>query len=417
MSWQPRSRVLAAALAAAVTVPAVTGTALAVPAAAGTARAASSSLVIWGADTSKILGPWAGMGNATRPRPLPIAASTVASTRIGCSSGYVLTTAGQILAWGDDRVGQLGDGPAHPPQTATPVQVRLPSGAHAMSVQPGCDHVVAVLSTGKVVAWGQDDAGQLGDSDPDMKNQSRPVPVSLPGNVTFTQACAGFDYSAALSATGQVWAWGSNAQGQLGDGTTERQDLAPVPVKLPVGTRVAAISCGAEHTLALTSAGRVLAWGQGDEGALGTGTPRARSRVPVPVSLPARVRVRAVFASVFASMALSTTGQIWTWGDNAEGQLGNGSTVDHSRRPVLVRLPAGTAVRQISGEAGNGIVLTTTGRILMWGENGIGQLGIGTTSLPRRVPVAVHLPAGQTAVSVGTGWDSSDALAITRSRR
>src|SRR5262249_36192220 len=208
-------------------------------------------------------------------------------TRIGCLSGYVLTKAGQILAWGDNRTGQLGIGPTHPGQIATPVPVPLPSGSHAVSVQPGCDHVVAALSTGKVVAWGRDDHGQLGDNDPDLRAKSRPVAVHLPGNVTFTAACAGFDYSMAPSTPGRVWASGNNMHGQLGNGTTEFEDDTPTPVKLPADTRVAAISCGGGHTLALTSAGRVLAWGEGDGGDLGTEVPRRISRVPLPVNLPA----------------------------------------------------------------------------------------------------------------------------------
>lgn len=414
MSWRTRSRILAAALAAAVTVPAVPDLALAAPAAASSPR---TSLVIWGIDHGKILGPWAGTGNATRPRPFPIPASTVAETRIGCSSGYVLTKAGQILAWGDNRIGQLGIGPTHPGQIATPMPVRLPSGSRAVSVQPGCDHVVAALSTGKVVAWGRDDHGQLGDNDPDLTAKSRPVAVDLPGNLRFTAACAGFDYSMALSATGRVWAWGNNEHGQLGNGTTEFEDHTPVPVKLPAGLRVTAISCGGGHTLALTSAGRVLAWGEGSGGELGSGIPRRISRVPLPVNLPAMIRIRSVFAAVGTSMALSTTGKVWTWGFNDRGQLGNGSTVDHRRRPGLVRLPAGTTVRQITGGATYDLVLTTRGTILAWGGNDFGELGIGKAGGQSRVPVAVHLRAGQTAVHIGTGWDSSDTLAIIRSRR
>jgi len=414
VSWRTRSPILAAALAAAVTVPAVPGMALAAPAAASSPR---TSLVIWGGDHGKILGPWAGMGNATRPRPFPIPASTVAETRIGCSSGYVLTKSGQILAWGDNRAGQLGIGPTHPGQIATPMPVPLPSGSRAVSVQPGCDHVVAALFTGKVVAWGRDDHGQLGDNDPDLTAKSRPVAVDLPGNLKFTTACAGFDYSMALSATGRVWAWGNNEHGQLGNGTTEFEDDAPVPVKLPADIRVTAISCGSGHTLALTSAGRVLAWGEASGGELGSAIPRRISRVPLPVNLPASIRIRSVFASSGTSMALSTTGQVWTWGFNDWGQLGDGSTVDHRRRPGLVRLPAGTRIRQISGGVSYDLVLTTQGTILAWGSNNVGELGIGKVSPGSRVPVAVHLRAGQTAVHIGTGWDSSDTLAITRSRR
>jgi len=416
MSWRSRSRVLAAALAAAVTVPAVTGMALAVPAAAGTA-AGRMSLDIWGGDLGKILGPRAGMGNATVPLSFPVPASTVRSGQIGCESGYLLTTAGQILAWGDNRIGQLGIGTQRPAQTATPRLVKLPPGAQAVSVQPGCDHVVALLSTGKVVAWGRNTEGELGIIDPNSSFELSPVPVALPGNLRFAAVCAGFQFSLALSTGGQVYAWGDNLAGELGNGTHLVGSDVPVPVKQPRGTQVTAIACGSTHALALTSAGRVLAWGEGDDDELGAPAPQLISRVPVPVRLPARVRIRAVSAGVLSSMALSTTGQVWTWGDNSRGELGTGSTAAHSLRPALVRLPAGTSVRQITAGDENDLVLTARGTILAWGANEMGQLGIGKVSNHSRVPVAVHLPAGQVALSLFGGSNASDTLAITQSRR
>jgi alpha-tubulin suppressor-like RCC1 family protein len=139
--------------------------------------------------------------------------------------------------------------------------------------------------------------------------------------------------------------------------------------------------------------------------------------VPVPVRLPATVRIRALSAGTFTSMALSTTGQVWTWGDNELGQLGNGSTADHSARPGPVRLPAGTTVRQISSGDLTDLVLTARGTILTWGGNGEGQLGIGKVSRSSRVPVAVHLPGGQAALSVFGGGITENTLAVTRSRR
>ena len=420
MSWQSRSRLLAAALAATVTVPAVTGLALAVPAAAGPASARPAAgrtfLDIWGADRGKILGPRAGKGNARIPVPFPIPARTVRSGQIGCASGYVLTTAGQILAWGDNRIGQLGIGTQRPAETPTPRLVRLQPGARAVSVRPGCDHVVALLSTGKVVAWGRNTEGELGDGDPNTPLELSPVPVALPANVRFAAVCAGFDFSLALSTSGRVYAWGDNTHGQSGDGSQMVEHSTPVPVKLSSRTQVTAIACGSDHALALTSAGRVLAWGEGDQGALGTGAPLGISRVPVSVRLPASVRIRALFAGTFSSMALSTTGQVWTWGDNADGQLGNGSTTDHSPRPVLVRLPARTTVRQISGGERTDLVLTARGTILTWGANEVGQLGAGRASTRSRVPVAVHLPRGQAALAAFGGPIADDTLAITRTR-
>ena len=410
MSWLSRSRALAAVLAAAVTVPLVTDAVLTAPVAASAPR---TSLLIWGVDRDNNLGPLAGTGNATLPVPFPIPAGMVRSGQFGCFDGYVLTRAGRILAWGDNGSGQLGAGLDNPDPTATPEPVLLPAGARAVSVRAGCNHAVALLSTGRVVAWGLNQDGEVSGSD---SAQFSPVPVALPGNLRFAAVCAGFDFSLALSTGGRVYAWGDNTDGQSGDGTHVLQNPVPVPVKIPSRTHVTAIACGWRHALALTSAGRVLAWGLGEQGALGAAHP-GKSRVPVPVQLPAKVRIRALFAGERTSMALSTTGQVWTWGDNGSGQLGNGSTADHSRRPMLARLPAGTKVRKIAASRQTDLVLTTRGTILTWGANFQGQLGTGRVSVRSRVPVAVHLPAGQAALSVFAGSNADDILAVTRSRR
>jgi alpha-tubulin suppressor-like RCC1 family protein len=402
MSRQLRSRLLAAALAVAVTV--VTGAALTSPVAASSPQ---TFLFVWGGDNDTVLGPWAGMGIATRPLPvaLPFEAGLLRSGQTGCETGYALTTAGQIFAWGENTSGELGAGTGRP-RVVNPVKVRLPSGVQAVSVQPGCQHVVALLSTGKVVAWGHGFEGELGDGG--SSDRFSPVPVGLPASLRLAAVCAGDDFSLALSTEGRVYAWGDNHHGQSGDGTHLRQHPDPVPVKLASRTQVTAIACGDSHALALTSAGRVLAWGEGRYGALGAGQP-GDSPVPVPVRLPASVRIRALFAGRSTSMALSTTGQVWTWGDNRKGQLGNGSTFDQSRRPVRVRLPAGTTVRQISGTSQTDLVLTSRGTILTWGANDEGQLSIGRVSDNSRVPVAVRLPRRQVPLSVFGGNDAVNA--------
>jgi len=183
MSRPLRSRVLAAALAAAVTVPAVTavtGTALAAPAAAP-----RTFLVIWGADDGMVLGPWSGMGIATRPLPFPIPASTVAETRIGCESGYALTKSGQILAWGDNRAGQLGIGTDRPRQ-----------------ISAGVSFDLALTTRGTILAWGDNEVGELGTGKAGFRSLSRvPVAVHLRADRTAVHIGTGWDSSDALAIT------------------------------------------------------------------------------------------------------------------------------------------------------------------------------------------------------------------------
>jgi len=134
-------------------------------------------------------------------------------------------------------------------------------------------------------------------------------------------------------------AWGANFAGQLGDGTTKFKQ-APVRVRLPKGVKVVAATAAGASTLALSTGGRVLAWGANGFGQLGDGSTTSRS-VPGWVKLPkGTTRIRAVAASVEDGMALTAAGRILAWGRNDFGQLGDGSTTD-SATPVRVHLPFG----------------------------------------------------------------------------
>ena len=133
-------------------------------------------------------------------------------------------------------------------------------------------------------------------------------------------------------------AWGANGSGQLGNGTTTNSDL-PVGVKLPRGAEVAAVSAGSDYTLARTSTGSVLAWGDNGSGELGDGTTTS-SDVPVNALAPFGTKAVAVSAGEDHSLALTSTGQVLAWGDNTFGELGNGTTTSGDFS-VKVRLPKG----------------------------------------------------------------------------
>src|SRR5262249_60834665 len=140
-----------------------------------------------------------------------------------------------------------------------------------------------------------------------------------------------------LTSTGQVLAWGFNGDGELGNGTTT-DSATPVPVSLPAGTTVKAIRAGCEHSLALTSTGEVLAWGANRDGELGNGS-TTPSDVPIPVPLTVGTTVKAISTGQTHSLALTSTGQVLAWGDNESGQLGIGTvtrgrtTRSPARRP------------------------------------------------------------------------------------
>jgi alpha-tubulin suppressor-like RCC1 family protein len=265
----------------------------------------------------------------------------------------------------------------------------------------------AAGSSGAVEDWGLGTSGQLGNGSTSTSNV--PVAVSFPAGVAVSEVAGGDDHSLALSSTGAVYAWGDNANGQLGDGSTASSD-EPVLVQLPGGVTATAVAAGEQFSLALTTAGSVYAWGNGDSGELGDNADTP-SDVPVQVQLPEGVTASAIAAGLESGLALSSAGLVYAWGYNASGQLGDASTAD-SDVPVQVQLPGGTDATGVASGSNNGLALTSSGEVYGWGNNGYGQLGDGTTT-NSDVPVEVHLPGGVTPSGIGSEWDAGLALTST----
>jgi alpha-tubulin suppressor-like RCC1 family protein len=188
------------------------------------------------------------------------------------------------------------------------------------------NHTLYRKSDGTVWAWGLNNKSQLGDGT--TTNSSTPV-QSAPAILTgITAVAAGNEHSLALKSDGTVWGWGSNSNGQLGNGATAGSQTTPVQVSGL--TNVTAIAAGVNFSLALKSDGSVWAWGYNGSGQLGDGTTTDRL-TPVYVNMVAQVAIAAGFDH---SVAMTSTGTVWTWGNNSNGQLGNGSTTNSSV-PVL----------------------------------------------------------------------------------
>jgi alpha-tubulin suppressor-like RCC1 family protein len=269
-------------------------------------------------------------------------------------------------------------------------------------------------------AWGTDSDGELGDGSRTPVSDT-PVQVKLPSGVTPTATRAGCLDSVALTSKGTALAWGNDSFGQLGDGGSATARSKPVTVKLPKGTKLTSVRAGCAHDLALTSTGKVLAWGLNNDGQLGDGTTRQRDK-PVRVSLPKGTTVVAAVSGLLHALALTKGGKVLAWGDNQEGQLGIGTTTTR-HRPVFVTLPKGTKVSELAAGKDYSLALTTvpvepgpngtptTHGLLAWGGNETGQLGTGTTG-GSLVPVAPKLSDLIEPMSVGSGWGSVTSIAI-----
>jgi len=331
----------------------------------------------------------------------------------------------------NDR-GQLGDGTTTNRLTVVPMQ--LP--AYPVDVAASVWHTLVALEDGTVWAWGWNAYGQLGDGTTEQRLS--PVQVLGPGGQGFLSgivsvaAAGGFDagatnyqgsHSLALSSQGEVFAWGCNAYGQLGDGSTTNRST---PTKVPgIGSIVAiAAGGGAKYnypapgtSYALTADGTVYAWGYDNEGQCGQGTTTLSRPNPVQVQgLDHVVAIAAGGASArYAydgytprgghALALKDNGEVWAWGNNLNGQLGDGTTTNRAL-PVrvaglsdVVAIACGGAIAD-TPLAGHSLALRADGTVWAWGLNNCGQLGDGTTT-NRLTPVKVQGLTDVVAIAAG----------------
>ncbi len=292
-----------------------------------------------------------------------------------------------VTGWGYNGDGGLGDGSGV--DRDRPVDaIGLPG---ATMIAGGYDFSLAVLANGTVWSWGRGDEGQLGTGGTDDEM----TPVQIPGLADMRSVALGYGHSLALGNDGAVWSWGVNGYGQLGDGTFDPR-LTPGPV-LGLPADIVAIGCGRYHSLALTASGQVWAWGANTSGQLGDGTTTDRALPVALADLPAFVAIDggSGFGAGFPvsggyTIALATDGSVWTWGANDVGQLGDG-TFDNRSTPAAV--PGVGGAVGIAGGLTHAMALLADGTVLAWGGNQYGQLGDGTLT-DSNVPVQVLTPDG-----------------------
>jgi len=291
-----------------------------------------------------------------------------------------LIATGAAYCWGANDRGQLGDGTT----TDRSIPVRVLGALRFASVSAGNFHTCGLTTEGAAYCWGLNEQGQLGDG----TEKQRSAPVAVVGGLRFSVLSAGGEQTCGVATGGTAYCWGDNNFGELGDGTTTSRLR---PVRVQGGLNFVAVSGGLLHSCGVTAAGAAYCWGAA-WGEPGGGIAKR----------PARVAGAVTFTSIGAgsdhTCGVTAEGSAYCWGVNKFGQLGDGTTSDHSSPVAVVGSVTFVALSVGSHTCG----LTKEGAAYCWGANGEGTLGDGTT-MHRSSPTLVTHDTPFIAMSAGAG--------------
>lgn len=360
------------------------------------------SVWAWGNNSNGQLGIGPGVNSSNIPRRVLGVGGTGYLTGVKqIAAGYVhslaLTDNGEVLGWGSDSHGNLGQGSNL--SRNVPIFVKGIGGSGTLSgivsISAGYEHSLAATSAGEALAWGWNWMGEIGVGNTTDVNLPTKV-LGLGGNgylAGVTKVAAGWLSSYALGNGGSVYSWGWNGANQLGDGTSSWNTLTPVQVLGMGGTGllggVTSLSAGYGHVLAtVTGSTGLIGWGSNAYGQLGQGAIVSNYSSPVQIKgiggSGLLLDVTDFYAGYDHSLAATSSGVV-TWGKNGDSQLGNGNTTD-GLSPALVSLSGPSSI--ITHVAGGrySSIATNGSQIFSWGKNDLGQAGDGTNS-NRSTPV------------------------------
>jgi len=295
---------------------------------------------------------------------------------------------GNLFTWGSGSNGILGN--ATIINTSTPVTT-FAGGTNWKQVSGGREHTAAIKTDGTLWTWGTGFSGRLGNA---VGTGSISTPVTtFAGGTNWKQVSGGNSHTAAIKTDGTLWTWGSGGNGRLGNGATTGSISTPVTT-FSGGTNWKQVSSGNSHTAAIKTDGTLWTWGSGSQGKLGNAVTTGNISTPV-TTFAGGTDWKQVSSGVSHTAAIKTDGTLWIWGAGGYGRLGNATTTNVST-PVTT-FSGGTNWKQVSSGYNNAhtAAIKTDGTLWTWGNGANGRLGNAVTT---NVSTPVTTFAG------GTNW-------------
>ncbi len=326
---------------------------------------------------------------------------------VGESHTCILKSDGQAYCWGENSVGQLGNGSTE--SSMTPVAVS--GGLRFTSISAGWDHTCGLTADNDAYCWGRGRYGRLGNGS--VENSM--IPTAVSGGLSFELIDSGMAHTCGITTDGASFCWGRGEDGILGNNSVESSSL-PVPVS--GGHSFISIDAGSATTCGITSGGDAYCWGASDFGnLLGQGDDELERKImPGLVAGGFSFQPGSISVGLDHVCAITTADEAVCWGRGRYGKLGIGSTgslgvLENLKVPRKVNgnisfTSIATGVFQTCG-------IATRGKAYCWGRNGSGQLGDGTTTM-RVEPAAVSARSGFKELAIGNdhacGVSSNDEL-------
>lgn len=339
-----------------------------------------------------------------------IISMSVGETHTCAITGATETELPKLWCWGDGSNGKLGVDPSTIGAGNEPIEV-VGLGGVPIAVAAGKEHTCAIVQNGEatfVQCWGYNEEGQLGIGNTTSAN----FPVNVPGSTGAVNISAGESFTSIVTNTGEIKSWGGNSEGQLGNGFFFRRQL---PIHLDnMAESIADVVSGENHSCALTQSGDVYCWGRNSYGQLGNGTTLYN---PDPVQVIGLASgVRALAAGPYHNCALLTDTKVKCWGYNIAGMLGTGNVDEpNMSTPDFVLdndtgLPL-TGVEKIATGFWHSCALMQGGSIQCWGSDRVGQLGMPSPTGSYIIPYPVEVPFPGEFVDVSAGEEHTCGLA------
>ncbi len=331
------------------------------------------SLKCWGMGNTGRLGI-GSVQNENTPRTVDFGLGrTAVSMSIGQAHACAILDDGSLKCWGEGTSGRLGANSGDTKMSPSPVNLGF--GRTAMSVGAGYDHTCVILDNGTVSCWGNDNYGQIGDGGLVASKYLPVLTSSLGVNRTAVAISSGGTHTCVILDNGAVSCWGGNGYGQLGNGGTTDKATPTLTSSLGINRTAVAISSGISHTCAILDNGSLSCWGYGYAGQLGNG---GNSNQNTPQSVNLGLGRTAVSVSTKSSMtcAVLDDASLVCWGSNGAGQLGIGSIINNNT-PQTVNLGMGRTPVSVSAGANHACAVLDDGSLTCWGDNSEGQFGDG----------------------------------------